>query len=168
MGFLMNNNMEEETIKHAGGRPTIYTQELADRICEEIALGKSIRTVCLAAEMPGLSSIFKWIRENKEFSQQYAQATSERSECQHEDLLELGDEAISLAQSVNEKASGAVVQAVKLKADNMKWSMSKMKPKKYGDKIDMTTNGKDLPIPLLNGIYNNNSNQESSESKKED
>ena len=34
------------------------------------------------------------------------------------------------------------MQAVKLKADNLKWSMSKMKPKKYGDKVDVTSDGK--------------------------
>jgi len=48
----------------------------------------------------------------------YTRACDERVEAQHEELLELGDEAVQLAQSVNEKASSAVVQAVKLKADN--------------------------------------------------
>ena len=140
------NSMEEN---NKVGRPSIYTQELADKICEQIALGNSIRKVCESDDMPGLSSIFKWIRENKEFAQQYARATGERTEAQHEDLLELGDEAIKHAYKADPKAAGAVVQAVKLKADNLKWSMSKMVPKKYGDKLDMTTNGKDLPIPLL-------------------
>ncbi len=138
------------------GRPTIFTQELADKICERIAEGYSMRTVCASDDMPGLSAVFRWIRENKEFQQQYARATEERTEAMSEELLDLSDDALPLAQSVDPKASGAVVQAARLQVDTRKWLMSKMKPKKYGDKLDMTTNGKDLPTPLLNMLDKEN------------
>lgn len=151
-----------------GGRPTTYTKELADKICEKIAEGKSMRSVCRNNdEMPALSTVFLWFREHPEFSEQYARACEERTEAHHEILLDLGDEAIDLAQEVNEKASSAVVQAVKLKADNLKWVMSKMKPKKYGDKVDVTTAGKELPQPLLYALSHNDSNKESSEPTEE-
>ncbi len=129
------------TETNKNGRPSIYTQELADRICNQLSDGISLRTVCLAEDMPSKTTVFTWLRINKDFLDQYARACDERVESQHEDLLELGDEAVNLAQSVSDKAAGAVVQAVKLKADNMKWSMSKMKPKKYGDKVDVTSGG---------------------------
>lgn len=141
--------------KNLGGRPTKYTQKLADKICEELALGKSMRTVCKGEDMPAISSVFKWLREIKGFSEQYDTAKKESSEALNEILLDLGDDAIALSQSVDSKASNAVVQAVKLKADNMKWYMSKMKPKKYGDKLDMTTNGKDIPTPIYGGKSTN-------------
>lgn len=141
-----------------GGRPTTYTKELADTICERIALGESMRSISRDETMPAMSTIFKWLREHEEFSKQYVRAADERTDAHHEDLLELGDEAVELAQVVNEKASSAVVQAVKLKADNLKWSMSKMRPKKYGDKLDMTSNGKELPTPLLY-VLNNDSDK---------
>lgn len=136
-------------------RPTDYTKELGDRICNEISDGTSLRTVCLADDVPSKTTIFNWLRTNSEFLDQYARACDERVEAQHEDLLELGDEAVRLSQAVSEKVSNAVVSAVKLKADNLKWSMSKMKPKKYGDKVDHTTNGKDLPIPIYGGNSKN-------------
>lgn len=146
------------------GRPTTYTKELADKICEKLALGLSMRTICKEEDMPAMSSVFKWLRENKDFSEQYVLAKQEGTDAMSEDLMELGDEAIELAQTVDPKQSSAVVQAVKLKSDNLKWTMSKLKPKKYGDKLDMTTNGKDLPTPILNNVSINNSNTESSES----
>ena len=133
------------------GRPTLYSQELADTICERVALGESVRAIARDEVMPAMSSIFKWLAENKSFSEQYAHAKEESSDALNEELMELGDEAIRLSQEVDPKASGAVVQAVKLKADNHKWMMSKMKPKKYGDKVDLTTNGKDLPTPMYGG-----------------
>lgn len=140
-------------------RPSIFTKKLGDKICQEIANGWSIRTVCGAENMPSLSSVFKWIREKPEFSQQYARATEERTEAHSESLLEMGDDAIEKAQEVDPKASGAVVQAYKLKADNLKWSMSKMKPKKYGDKLDLTSGGEKLPTPIMN-VQRDNSNGE--------
>ncbi len=129
-------------------RPSDYTQDLADKICTIISQGSSMRTACKADDMPDITTVFRWIRTNNEFRLQYERAREERTEAQQEDLLELGDDAVQLAQKVDFKASNAVVSAVKLKADNMKWVMSKMKPRRYGDKIDMTTNGKDLPVPI--------------------
>ena len=146
-------------------RPTIFTKDLGDKICEELSQGKSLRTVCLANDMPDKASVFNWFRTNKEFLDQYARAKEESADADNEVLEDIGDEAITESKSVDPKASSAVVSAYKLKADNLKWFMSKKKPKKYGDKLDMTTNGKDLPIPLLNGIHNHNSDSQNSESK---
>ena len=130
------------------GRPTIYSKKLADEICKRLAEGKSLRTVCAASDMPDITVIFDWIRKYEDFSKQYAEAKEQSADALNELLLDLGDEAIDHAYKSDPKSSSAVVQAVKLKADNLKWYMSKMKPKKYGDKIDMTTNGKDLPTPI--------------------
>jgi len=130
-------------------RPSSYTQEIADSICAQLAEGISLRSVCAAEDMPEVKTIFNWFRKHPEFLQQYARAKEESAEAQHEMLMDLGDEAIRLSQSVEPKSSSAVVQAVKLKADNLKWSMSKMKPKKYGEKVDLTSDGKALPTPIL-------------------
>lgn len=134
------------------GRPCDYTEELAQKICSKLAEGISLRTVCLADDMPNKSTVFKWLAEIEGFSDQYVRAKEESADAMHEELMILGDEAIRLSQEVDFKASNAVVSAVKLKADNMKWSMSKMKPKKYGDKLDLTSKGKELPQPIYGGL----------------
>lgn len=153
---------KEKLTKHAGGRPSDYTQELADTVCERISEGNSLRNVCLNSDLPDARTIFRWLRVHEEFRHQYDKACVERSESHHEDLLNLGDEAIELSQHVDPKASGAVVSAYKLKADNQKWSMSKMKPKKYGDKIDMTSAGEKLPTPIMAiaNVSTDNSNKQ--------
>lgn len=131
------------------GRPSEYTQEIADTICEELAMGRSLRSVCEDKGMPTVKTVFNWFRTYPNFLQQYTHATEERTETQQEMLLDMGDKAIKHAEDADPKAANAVVSAYKLKADNLKWSMSKMKPKKYGDKVDLTTNGKDLPTPIM-------------------
>lgn len=130
------------------GRPSIYTKELADEVCQRIGLGESMRSVCRDEKMPAMSTIFKWLRDLPPFTEQYTRATEERTESHQELLLEIGDSAIEHAETADPKASGAVVQAYKIKGDNLKWSMSKMKPKKYGDKLDLTSGGDKLPAPI--------------------
>lgn len=92
--------------------------------------------------MPSLETIFRWIREYSEFRDQYARATEERTEAHNETMLDIGDDSIEAAYASDPKAANAVVSAHKLKADNLKWVMSKMKPKKYGEKVDVTSDGK--------------------------
>lgn len=133
------------------GRPSDFTQEKADEICDLLAQGISLRKVCIPENMPSFQTVFSWLRTKKDFLEQYARAKEESADANNELLLDLGDEAIALSQQVDSKASSAVVQAVKLKADNLKWYMSKMKPKKYGDKLDVTSDGKALPTPIYNG-----------------
>ncbi len=133
------------------GRPTIYSPELTNEICRRLALGNSLRKVCEADDMPDMSVIFDWFRLYPEFTNQYAQAKEASAEADNEILEELGDLAISEAKNVDPKSSNAVVSAYKLKADNMKWYMSKKKPKKYGEKLDLLNNGKDFPAPIYGG-----------------
>lgn len=135
----------------------------------------SMRKVLRQKGMPEMKAVWRWLRIHESFSQQYTKACIERTESHQEKLLDLGDEAIELAQNVDSKVSGAVVNAVKLKADNLKWSMSKMKPKKYGEHLDLTTDGEKLPTPIMaidpaaiTHVQRNDSHKEDIEADEED
>ena len=141
------------------GRPSDYSEETAVELCNRIAEGNSLKSVCEAKDMPDKATVYRWLFKYSEFRDKYAHACQQRTEAQNELLLELGDEAITLSQEVNEKASNAVVSAVKLKADNLKWVMSKQKPKKYGDTLDLTSKGDKLPTPIYGGLSRHNSDE---------
>lgn len=139
------------------GRPEIYTQDLADRVCTRIAEGASMRTACKLDEMPAICTVFKWIREKPEFAKQYARATEERTEAMAEDLLDIADDGsndlmtIQKGNQTYEIENKEVTNRSRLRVDSRKWLMAKMKPKKYGDKLDLTSNGEKLPAPIYNG-----------------
>lgn len=130
------------------GRPSIYSKELADKVCERIAEGASIRTACAPDGMPSISTFFKWIRENQEFAQQYARATEERTEAMSEDILDIADDGSNDLMTIQKGSQSyeienkEVTNRSRLRVDTRKWLMSKMKPKKYGDKVDVTSDGK--------------------------
>lgn len=146
--------------KNKGGRPTKYTKELADNICDQLSDGKSLRSVCREESMPSKATVFKWLREIKEFSDQYTKAKIEGADALVEDILDIADDGSNDWMETNDpnnpgyRLNGEHYQRSRLRVDTRKWIASKMKPKKYGDKIDMTTDGKPLPTPILGGITN--------------
>ncbi len=147
--------MEEQ--KKKVGRPTIFKQELAKEICARLAKGVSLRTVCLADDMPEMGTIYDWIRLYPEFQHQYAQAKEDSTDAMAEEIMDIADNGTNDWMEI-EKGKGVQilldrehVERSKLRIDSRKWLLAKMKPKKYGDKIDMTTNGKDIPSPIYGG-----------------
>lgn len=139
------------------GRPSEYTKEIGDRICAELGFGNSLRTVCGAEDLPSFQTVFSWLRKYPDFLEQYTRACHERSEAMAEDILDISDDGtndwMEVGRGDNKRTvvDNEAVQRSKLRVDTRKWLMSKMIPKKYGDKIDMTTNGKDLPTPIYGG-----------------
>ena len=148
------------------GRPTTYTQELADEICERLSEGQSLRTVCSDDKMPSRKTVFSWMRKHQEFLNQYTRAKQEAADALAEEILDISDDAEAAIKGTAEKKSSAMAQAYRLRVDTRKFIMAKMKPKKYGEKIDLTTNGKDLPTPIMGGtsVSTDNNIQEDSKS----
>ena len=133
-------------------RPTIFTKKLGERICELIEQGKSVREICRGDTMPEAKSIYNWLRDvDKEwFLQHYMRAMSTRAELIAEEIIELSDTSVEDIEG-DDKSDGARVQARKLQVDTRKWVLSKMLPKKYGDKLDLTSDGEKLPTPIYGG-----------------
>lgn len=137
------------------GRPTDYTPELADLFCEQLAMGYSVRTVCKDDKFPAPSTIFRWLREHKEFQEQYARAKQESADAMADELLDIVDDGSNDWMEINKGNYTATVvnqeavQRSKLRAETRKWLMSKMKPKKYGDKLDLTSHGEKIEAAPL-------------------
>lgn len=119
------------------GRPSKYTETLAIEICNRIALGESLYSITADSHMPDRLTILRWKREMDHFRNQYALAKEEQAETYEEMML-------------NTARNEEDVNRARLIVDTMKWTASKLKPKKYGDKVDHTSGGKELPAPILN------------------
>ncbi len=134
-----------EGSQNKGGRPTSYTLELTDAICARLADGESMRSVCRDDAMPSMSTVFKWLREHNEFSQQYAIAKEECAEVYAEEIIEIADDSSNDYTEAGEggetKLNSEHVQRSRLRIDARKWVASKLKPKKYGDKLQQEVSG---------------------------
>lgn len=139
-----------EQPKKKMGRPSDYTPEIASILCKHLSMGKSLRTVCAMKGMPSAATVFSWMRLHEDFLKQYARAKEESADAMYEDIQDISDDGIQTIKSGAEKKSGALAQMVRLKVDTRKWMMSKMKPKKYGDKLDLTSDGKEIKGNTIN------------------
>jgi len=122
------------------GRPTDFTPELTRIICELIAGGLSLRAICQDGTMPGQTTVFRWLADpaRAEFREQYARAREAALMAYEEDILDLSEAALTYTDKEgNERIDQGDVARRKLRADNLKWLMSKLAPKKYGDKLEL-------------------------------
>lgn len=127
------------------GRPSKYSESLVCLICSELAEGKSLKEVCLQKRMPSKATVYRWLRDMPGFRDQYARAREESSDALFEDLLEIADDArddwIEVLDQNDKRigwhVDGEQIQRSKLRVEARKWMMSKMKPKKYGKRINL-------------------------------
>lgn len=144
----------------AKGRPSSFTKKLGDKICAEIAEGKSLRTVCASPSMPAKATVFRWLRlpDYQDFRDQYARACEDRANAFAEELLDIADDATNDYMEVIDKdgivvgykVNGEAILRSKLRSDNRKWLMAKMLPKKYGEKLDLTNSDRTLkPVAIF-------------------
>lgn len=132
--------------KGKGGRPSIYTDNLALEICFRLAKGESVLKICRDEDMPNADTIYTWLLdgEHKEFSENYARARNVQAEHLFDEILEIADEALPESKAGDPKRAGAKVQAQHVRIDARKWYLSKVLPKKFGDKIDLTSGGEPI------------------------
>ncbi len=132
----------------AQGRPTDYTEELARRICSELATGRSLRDVCRDDDMPAESTVRLWVIEDRSgFSAQYTRAREIGYHAMADETLEIADDGTNdwTARQNADGESALVVnsdhiQRSRLRVDTRKWMLSKVLPKIYGDKVQQDIN----------------------------
>lgn len=132
--------------------------EIVNRICEHISCGLSLRKA-LKEVKPTVSSItfYEWIDNDKEKLKQYARACEERTEAMADEIIEISDYSANdtITTEKGDMPDNEWINRSKLRVDTRKWLMSKLQPKKYGDKLDLTSGGDKMPSapPTIN-VYN--------------
>lgn len=139
--------------KNKGGRPSIYSKDLADRICVRLALGESIRSICKDDAMPAQSVIYQWLYRHPDFAEQYTRAREEQAETHADQIVDIADETPVLLEVkdkdgnvVDIKLDSAYIAWQKQRIDARKWNAAKQRPKKYGDRV---THGGDDDSPVV-------------------
>ncbi|EKS1846861.1 MULTISPECIES: terminase small subunit-like protein [Cronobacter] len=125
------------------GRPSDYTEELAEIICLRLAEGESLRSVCRDEGMPSKQAVLRWLARNESFRAQYVRAKEEGAEAIAEELFDIADDGSNDwmekldkdGEAIGYQLNGEHVQRSKLRIDTRKWYLSKIMPKKYGDRI---------------------------------
>lgn len=122
-----------------------YKQEEIENIFSRIILdmisGRSLKSILRDDNMPSINTFYDWIESDEKKLNQYARATTIRADLLFEEIIEISDDS-SRDLKINEKTGEGVidsefVQRSRLRVDARKWIVSKMNPKKYGDKLEL-------------------------------
>lgn len=122
---------------------TEFSQELFDEICDRLANGESLRTICQDDDMPNKGSVFRWLAGDKKLSDQYARAREEQADFIFDEVLEIADDARNDwmerrgEEDAGWVANGEHIQRSRLRIDARKWMAGKLRPKVYGDKLEL-------------------------------
>lgn len=122
-------------------------EETFNKILVKISIdGMAIRNVLKLEGMPSNETFFKWIDEDLEKAKQYARACEARADFIFEEIIEIADDGRNdfMTKMIGEDLEIEVlnsehIQRSRLRVDARKWIASKLNPKKYGDKIDVTS-----------------------------
>jgi hypothetical protein len=124
-----------------GGRPSDYSPELAETICNLLIEGNSLRAIEDMDGMPSKTAILRWVSKHPEFRDQYARALEARTDAHADEILAIADDGHNdwmqkqFGDDVKWVENGEAIRRSQLRIDSRKWLMSKLAPKKYGDKL---------------------------------
>lgn len=115
--------------------PFVWTLEIEGRLFDEIAGGRAINTIAREEWCPSEATIYRRMATDAEFNKQISAARTAQQESEMDKCIQMADDATTENW-----------QVVRLRIWARQWRAGKLAPKKYGEKIDVTSNGKSLEL----------------------
>lgn len=135
------------------GRPKSYKSEIAEHILAKLAAGKSLRRVCAEVQDgPDPSTVRRWVVDNLDgFRDKYTRAKEEMLEAWADEIVEIADESNrdTVVSEDGEHANSEWINRSRLRVDTRKWLLSKLLPKKFGDKLAIGGDPDATPLQVV-------------------
>lgn len=114
-------------------RPSKYTPEVVDRICEGLIEGSSLRQLCCQEGMPSRATILRWANDKPEFQKRYQLACQIRAEGLADDMIDIADDASRDWKQVGNRRvlNKDVIRRDRLRIKTRKWMVNRMQLKKH-------------------------------------
>ena len=106
-------------------KPTAYSQAMATLICDRIAQGESLKTICKSDNVVTRGTVWVWMKTNPDFAAQMSVAREFQAHSFYDEILDTARNATD-------------AKLDRLLVDTLKWAACKMLPKVYGDRIQHT------------------------------
>lgn len=115
----------QEVLPPQPGRPTDYSEALADRICELIALGGNLNKICGIPPVPTQDTVYRWLRDFPTFAEKYSASREQRADSRSD----------RIDGYVMQMVSGDLDPSVARVAIHAEaWQAGRENRKRYGDK----------------------------------
>jgi len=103
-------------------RPSKYTKAIANKICQHIASGKSLRSFCKIKGTPSMSMVMRWLFDDDkaEFREQYARAREAQAEVWADEIIDIAD-GCENDLCKDGKVDHENINRSRLRVDSRKW-----------------------------------------------
>lgn len=121
----------------------MYTQEEKDKrfeqVCQRIEKGEPLRRILRSENAPLSQTVFYELLLDKEKNVRYTRARNVWADIQFEEMLDIADcEDNDIVETDDgPRVNHDVIQRDRLRVDTRKWMLSKLQPKKYGDRLEV-------------------------------
>ena len=133
----MNKEIIEHIENKTPGRKTKYNKKLAEKICNELSLGKSIREVLnSSSEYPCWQTLRTWINKYEDFKDAYVKAKQDGIEYILANCDKLLDDALEDSKH-KDKTDLGKTHLIKAALDYGKWKAERINPHTYGKKNEL-------------------------------
>ena len=122
-----------------GARKSLYTPELADEIIERISNGTPLAQICRDEHMPGLTTVYDWMRKDPALAERFARAREAGHDMIANDALRIADETPPPTEKGGTDAG--FVQWQKNRIWTRLQLLAKWDPKRYGEKAEVEHKG---------------------------
>lgn len=127
------------------------TDKLFDTICDRLAEGRSLRSICRDDDVPVSESLVrKRVIRNAEWGTRYASARDVGLDAMSDEMLDIAHDGSNDWMTIEtdkgnikEVTNHEHVTRSRLRVDTLKWHLSKLAPKRYGDRITQDVTSSD-------------------------
>ena len=120
-----------ETAKAAPGRPSMFSDALAEEICERLACGESLRRICADDAMPSKATVMRWLAKDAAFRTMYSRARELQMQVWIDDMIDLARSEPERDPVTGRYDLGSVLH-IRNQVCTFQWLMKKLMPKKFG------------------------------------
>lgn len=125
------------------GRPSKYSQEISDEICDRLSKGEPLAWICREDKFPSVQTVGNWKNSNETFSIAYGRARDEGFDALAADCLNIADENGNDTRFTEggETPNSEWITRSRVRIETRLKLLSKWDPKRYGEKVELEHSG---------------------------
>jgi hypothetical protein len=124
------------------------SKEIMLRICDELADGKSLNSICKRDDMPHRVTVLQAVQRDEELYDMYAKARAIGAETLADEIHDVSRQGL---ENVDKQLANAEVQRRRLQVDSLKWTYARQQPRGLRNKAEDTAQNGAIVLSWSNG-----------------
>lgn len=162
-------NFVEIRVDKAMKYTTEEKENLFKRLIQCLESGMTVRDALAQTDTPGRGSLYRWLEQDESMRERFARANEVSDEVLFDEALQIArtplletieEEGATDTGSFHKTTKRDNVQRSKLIIYTIEQRLARRNPRKYGTKIDITSDNEKIALPVITGMVIKNQTEE--------